>query len=105
MEMPSDRPTKISERPKDSGFSAVAPTAAAPEPATAIPAPTQARPVEMAAARLAYGSPAAVWLKPAAEAAVGENNQKTPEPVASIPTSTKKPFNPITISRVAFSGA
>ena len=38
--MPSARPTKISRRPKSSGFSASAPTAAVPTLATAKPAPS-----------------------------------------------------------------
>src|SRR5512145_1622769 len=47
--MPSARPTKMSRRPKSSGFSASAPIAAVPTLATANPAPSEDKPVASAA--------------------------------------------------------
>src|SRR6056297_4243023 len=71
MTIPSARPTKIRVRPRSSGFSAIAPIAAAPAIPTAMPAPMAARPVEMAAAS---GAPEA---GPAASCATASPPAKT----------------------------
>src|SRR5215203_3682300 len=105
MAIPSERPTKINARPKDSGFSAVAPTAAAPEPPTAIPAPIQANPVESAAARVAYWSilpPSCAT--PEANTELGEANHTTANPAANKPTRKLKPLKPFTRRETACEG-
>src|SRR5687768_11981099 len=104
MAIPSERPTKISARPKDSGFSAVAPTAAAPEPPTAIPAPMQARPVDRAAAKVAYWSTAPSCAAPAARTDEGDASHTTASPAANIPTKKLKVLNPVTILETACAG-
>src|SRR5271157_696235 len=62
--MPSARPTKISTRPRRSGFSARTPTAAAPTAATAMPAPTVPSPAAIAADSIAH------WATPGSAAAL-----------------------------------
>src|SRR6266545_4749188 len=100
MAIPSASPTKMSRRPRSSGFSASAPMAAVPTLATAQPAPSEDKPVARAAAIIAQpqASPCAAPAPSAAPDACGETSAS----VASTARKAAARTDPIAISSFRF---